>query len=303
MRILLCTGDGGGNIPPLVSIAGELVRRGHTVRVLAGPFYPGAPQSVSLEASYLAAGCEVVTRDARVWLEGAPNDVVDRSAIPQRLASVSGLATWTSLSVPWATQAAREMDSFGPSVVLADIYMPGAAIAAEAAGTHCVVLRSTVPVNRLLPGLPVPGRGAPPGEDERARKEEFITIAGEVTLPWLNAARARLGLGPDNDPWAWEDRAERVLVPTSQAFDFRADSYPSNLFYVGSIRPESSGVEWDSPWDTDDERPLVVVSSTTTRLSVLWAPVFRTCAEAIADLDFRGLLTIGPAIDPSALPQ
>jgi UDP:flavonoid glycosyltransferase YjiC (YdhE family) len=45
MRLLLCTGDGGGNIPPFASLAGELVGRGHTVRVLAGPYYPGGPES------------------------------------------------------------------------------------------------------------------------------------------------------------------------------------------------------------------------------------------------------------------
>src|SRR5207244_5774742 len=70
MRILLCTADGGGNVPALASIVGELVRRGHTVRVLAGPYFPGAPRSESLEASFSAAGCEVVNREAEAWLAG-----------------------------------------------------------------------------------------------------------------------------------------------------------------------------------------------------------------------------------------
>ena len=39
MRVLLCTGDGGGNVPPTVAIASELVRRGNTVRLVAGSYY------------------------------------------------------------------------------------------------------------------------------------------------------------------------------------------------------------------------------------------------------------------------
>jgi hypothetical protein len=33
-RILAVTWDGGGNVPPMLGIAGELQRRGHQVRVL-----------------------------------------------------------------------------------------------------------------------------------------------------------------------------------------------------------------------------------------------------------------------------
>jgi len=36
-RILVVTWDGGGNVPPMLGIAGELLRRGHQVRVLGHP--------------------------------------------------------------------------------------------------------------------------------------------------------------------------------------------------------------------------------------------------------------------------
>ena len=46
---LLTTWDGGGNVPPEPSVAKKLVRRGHTVRVLADP---------TMETEVRAAGCE-----------------------------------------------------------------------------------------------------------------------------------------------------------------------------------------------------------------------------------------------------
>ena len=44
-RILAVTWDGGGNVPPMLGIAGELQRRGHQIRVL------GHPRQVAMVAS------------------------------------------------------------------------------------------------------------------------------------------------------------------------------------------------------------------------------------------------------------
>jgi UDP:flavonoid glycosyltransferase YjiC (YdhE family) len=301
MRILLCTGDGGGNVPALVSVASELVRREHTVRVLEGPYYPSAPHSETLGAAFFTAGCEMVNREPAVWVEGA-GPMPDLLSIPEHLQMLRTMALWMPVSVPWAVETAREIESFRPDVVLSDLILPGSAIAAEAAGVPCVVVLTTVPVHRLLPGLPVPGRGAPMVEDGPDQQEEFMKVADEVALPWLNAARTRLGLGPDIDPWAWEDRCRRVLILSSPKFDYAADSYPSNLVYTGSIRPSKSGGEWDNPWDPTDERPVVVVSTTTTGLAGLWFAVFRAAADALVELGMRGLFTVGP-LDPNTLPQ
>ncbi len=58
-RILVVTWDGGGNVPPMLGVAGELQRRGHQVRVL------GHPQQRDVVAS---AGLRFVGyRHARPW--------------------------------------------------------------------------------------------------------------------------------------------------------------------------------------------------------------------------------------------
>src|SRR6478752_8052282 len=47
-RFLLATIDGGGTLPPEMGLAAELVRRGHSVHVLADP---------TVQDSAVAAGC------------------------------------------------------------------------------------------------------------------------------------------------------------------------------------------------------------------------------------------------------
>ncbi len=271
------------------------------MRVLAGPYYPGAPHSDSLEAAFSAAGCEVVSPAAEAWAKDV-GGIPDLNTIPEHLMLVRTMALCAPVSVPWATETLQQIESFRPAVVLTDLITPGAGIAAEAAGIPRVVLLTSVPVHRLLPGLPVPGRGAPPGQDDSLRQQEFIRVSCDVALPSLNAARTRMGLDADDDPWAWEDRADRVVVLSSPAFDFPAAAYPPNLVYAGTVRPPAHGDGWDPPWGLADERPMVVVSGTTTGLSGLWFAVFQASANALIELDMRGLLTIGP-LDPQSLPQ
>src|SRR3954452_10313252 len=48
-RLLMAVIDGGGTLPPAMGVAAELVRRGHSVAVLADP---------TVEGSARAAGCD-----------------------------------------------------------------------------------------------------------------------------------------------------------------------------------------------------------------------------------------------------
>ena len=301
MRILLCTGDGGGNVPPTVAVARELLRRGHTVRLLAGPYYPGAPRSKPMETQFSAVGCEVVSPEAGSWAKDA-GAFPDLNAIPERLMMSRTMALWMPVAVPWATHTRDQIESFRPDVVLTDVIMPGAGIAAEAGGIPRIVLLTFIANHRLLPGLPVPGRGAPPGDDDLSKQREFVDLACQVSLPHLNGARRSVGLAADDDPWAWEDRADRVIVLSSRAFDYPATAYPPNLVYAGSVRPTLPDDVWISPWEQSDRRPLVVVSGTTTGLSGLWFSVFQASANAVVELGMRAVLTIGP-LDPQTLPQ
>jgi len=51
------------------------------------------------------------------------------------------------------------------------------------------------------------------------------------------------------------DRAARVLVLTSQAFDLRAEALPPNVRYVGAPADDVGAPPWRSPWSEAESRP------------------------------------------------
>jgi MGT family glycosyltransferase len=105
-----------------------------------------------------------------------------------------------------------------------------------------------------------------------------------------------MGLQPLTSVFEQFARADRLLVLTSQAFDFPADSLPANVRYVG---PQLDDPAWLGLWEPapsgDDDLPLVLVSLSTTYQQQ--ADVVRRVVAALADLPIRGLVTLGPALD------
>lgn len=60
-------------------------------------------------------------------------------------------------------------------------------------------------------------------------------------------------------------RASLTLICTPAEFDFPGAPLTAATHYVGPIFDPDTGVEpWAQPWDLDDERPLVLVSLSST---------------------------------------
>jgi MGT family glycosyltransferase len=95
------------------------------------------------------------------------------------------------------------------------------------------------------------------------------------------------------------DHAQRVLVLTSESFDFHGHSHPPNLRYVGPTLADPPWVDdWRAPWDQDDSRPLVVVSFSSTYMAQERA--LASAIDGLGRVDARVLVTTGPAIDPAS---
>jgi MGT family glycosyltransferase len=117
----------------------------------------------------------------------------------------------------------------------------------------------------------------------------------------VNRARTEQGLQPLRDVLEHFDHVARVLVLTSESFDFHGDSHPQHLRYVGSTLADPPWVDdWRSPWDEDDSRPLVIVSLSSTYMAQ--EQVLARAIDGLGRLDARVLVTTGPAIDPASLP-
>jgi MGT family glycosyltransferase len=90
-------------------------------------------------------------------------------------------------------------------------------------------------------------------------------------------------------------------VLTSECFDFHCEARPGHVRYVGPVLADPRWADaWHSPWPEDDNRPLVIVSLSSTYMAQ--ERLLERVIDGAGGLDARVLVTTGPAIDPASLP-
>lgn len=288
--------DGGGAVPPTLSVAGALVRRGHDVRVLTDPI---------LEPEVTAAGAAFVS-----W-----------SRAPHRKdRSVEGevIRDWEARTPTGQFALARDRLIFGPAGLFAadilaelerrpadalvtETLLAAGPLAAEAAGLPVAVLQTTIdPLP--APGVPPFGPGLQPaaGPLGRARDAALGAITMRMWnkgLPALNAARAGYGLAPVDDALEPYRRADRFLILTSEGFDFPSAGRAANTRYVG---PRLEDPSWTGSWEPPPgDAPLILVGLSSTNQKQV--PVLQRIARALGTLPVRGLITTGPSVPAGAI--
>lgn len=299
-KYLFVDWEGGGTLPPALTLARQLAERDHQVRVLCDP--------VS-EADVTAAGCAFVSYTRaphrnnrstesdfiRDWEASSPMEALARTQ--ERLMFGPALA--------YARDVQEELERESADVLVINRSLYGAMLAAEKARLPFAVLMSGI-YEVPHPGVPPIGLGLMPAHGPLGHLRDAVltrvlrSLYGRG-LPMLNAARTQLGLDPLGHPWEQFDRASRMLVLTSEAFDFSAKHLPPSVRYIGPQLDDPAWAEpWQSPWPLDQEHPdpLVVVSFSTTQQHQ--EPVLRRVIEALGGLRVRGLVTIGPALDRAA---
>ena len=292
---LFVTLEGGGNVPPVLGLARRLAARGHDVRVLADPCLRGVAE---------AAGARFVPFTRHFTREGRAEDLIGdwkaKTPVGALKRTLEGVLFGPARIV--AEETRRAMEGARPDVVVADVLMPGALVAAEAAGVPRVVLFH-MPEYLPGPGRPAAGPGFLPRADLIGRLRDGLMgrlFFGQIKayLPAFNDARRAFGLPPLGTPQALMGQyhaADLRLIQTSEAFDFPITPPPPNLRYVGPVLddPDWTG-EWRSPWPEADSRPLVVASLSSTFQNQ--RDLLQRIIAALGTLEVRGLVTLGPAM-------
>jgi MGT family glycosyltransferase len=197
----------------------------------------------------------------------------------------------------------EELHREAADVVVVDTMIPSARFGAEAAGVPAVIVMHGP---YMVPRGDVPplGTGFMParGSLGRLRDRSAAALALAVFrsgLPALNQARAEFGLAPLRDGLDLMGRADRILVCSSPSFDFAPGSVPANVCYVGPQLDDAARAASGNPWAGPPGRPLVLVglSSTVMRQEGL----LQRAANALGQLQVRGLVTTGPAVDPAVI--
>jgi UDP:flavonoid glycosyltransferase YjiC (YdhE family) len=283
-NFLLASWGSSGNLNPLLTAGRQLRRKQHHVRVIADP---------AMRDQVEAADFEFVT-----WRRAPIGDAADPT-------DFSDLRDWTRRAIfdPAAAYAADIRDEIrrAPTdAVLSLDTLFGAVLGAEASGVPLAMLSPHVSI-RPLPGLPpaASGLAQPKTPEERAQVDAASARLAEIPngfLPALNKARVDLGLAVLADVMDLFDRADRVLLAISRAFDFQADSLPGNVRYVGPLLDVPNWSKpWQAPWSAQSMLPRVLVACSTGAQGQ--GDLVQRMISAAGMLEIDVVATVGPNLN------
>ncbi|MBW3617068.1 MAG: glycosyltransferase [Proteobacteria bacterium] len=296
-RYLFCTWEGGGHVPPMITVARRLAARGHEVTVLSDAANRGDVADLGFRTWRRApnrADKRSESDPVREWEPDNPAGVL------QRL--LDGVMAGPALA--YAQDTLEALDDLRPEVVVSQELLFGVMAAAEAAALPLALFTTNAwsfpdPLQQ-----PPFGTGFPPAETEADRTRDGMVRAVTRQLfdagrPALNAAREAVGLQPLPHLLDQLEAADRVLLGVSRAWDFPTAAPPPERFrYIGPVVEDPSWTAgWSSPWAPDDPRPLVVVSFSTFFQGQ--TDQIRRAIEALTPLPVRAVVTLGPALDPA----
>lgn len=285
-RFLLATWDGGGVVTAELALAGELVRRGHDVLVLADDTVEGDAAASGSDFRPWTTAPHARARDRRRALVRdweTRNPLSDRGNIGSQL--------FFGPAAHFAADTAAAVREWEPDVVMSDAFLGGVLAAAEASGRPVAALAPNVNMLRA-PGVPALGGGFHPPRGMPGRvRDRVVRRVTDVLMDLhpLNEARQSLGLRPVADMDDMVRRADLVLLLTSAAFDFGAPARAGSVVY-GGIPVPPPAPPWSPPW-SDDGRPAVLVALGST-YQHQEATLDRVVA-ALGDLRCHAVVTLG----------
>ncbi len=295
-RFLFAIIDGGGTVPADTSVIRALVERGHDVRVLADRV---------LAPDIEPTGAEHVVWDrAPQRLNLDPQSVImkdwDTKTPFQAFARVRDGAMVGPAGL-FAADVRSELQRRPADVVVGNFFVFGAQVAAEAEGVPFAFLVSNLlsfPGSNtppLGPGLK-PARG-PLGRTRDAAINRVMARMFDKGLDQLNEVRRANGLEPIGSVLENFERADRLLLMTSRAFEYESFTPPPNVRLVG---PRLDDPAWAGGWTPPaGDDPLVLVGMSSTFMD--HADALQRVTTALGELPVRGLVTTGPTIPVEAI--
>ncbi|WP_395733303.1 nucleotide disphospho-sugar-binding domain-containing protein [Prosthecobacter sp.] len=299
-NILFTTWEGGGNVPPVITLARKLRERGHRVRLMsdeasredaaAAGIAFHAWQAAPNRADKTPASCPL-----RDWEAASPQEGI-------------GLALDKILfgpSLDYARDLAAELDREPADLVVTSDMLPGILAGCESRAQPVAILSANLCLYPLE-GMPTFGPGLPPA---RTAEEEAMhaqirqgTLAMlDAHLGVLNDTRVALGLMPIETVLEQLEVATRFLLASSRSFDFPVKELPEQIRYIGPQLDEPAWAKpWRSPWPENDPRPVIAVCFSSTYQA--HEGVLQKVIDAAAELPVRVLVTLGQVASESVRP-
>ena len=285
--------EGGGNIPPMLGLAKRMIARGHKVTVISDPCN---------EPEALAAGCDFFpyTTAPHRYDKSADSTILKdyeaRNTIQGFKMFLDNIACGPALQ--YASDVLAVLNAGKFDVVVVNEALFGGCFAAEVMNLPCVMgIPGTC--SFPAPGMPPPGMLPQKGLVGKLLDKMSSVIFKKLIsygLPSFNKARTALGLPPLTDIIEYTyNFPKRVLVMTSPDFEFPA-RFPASVRVTGPMLddPFVSGIAQDFLPEGDDRKMILVGFSTTYQNQ---ADILQHIIEAMGQLPYRALLTLGPAME------
>lgn len=292
-NVLFVTIDGGGNLPPVLGLAKDLTERGFRVSVLSEP---------CLEKVITDMGYHFIPFRQYFTRKDRRDDIFkDWNASPVKNPVLKSIVFGPVSIVAEETSEAIRLT--GAELLVTDCLLPTALVAAEAKGIPGVIafhMPEYLPGSNRPPGM----FGLKPGKGAFGRiRDRILTGLFHMKLngflPAINETRRQLNLPPLQRTGDLFHGADLRLMQTLERFDFPIEPRPVNVRYTGPVLNDPDWTSsWTSPWTEEDNRPLVVVSLSSTFQNQ--QATIQSAIDALRDQDIRGLVTLGPALDKNS---
>ena len=285
-RILAYNAPATGHIYPCSGVLVELLQRGHEVHVRTRSSDVAMLADLGVNATAIDPSIEAIEIDD--WKGKNSLDTLERL---QHCMAARAVYEFTDLS--------EAIESVHPDVLLVDANCPGAGLVAET---------SKIPWAQYCPFPPVFGsKDAPPygpglppahGPIGRARNRLAARMLRRLSrrhLEPLNATRRELGLEPLAEIGDSFSRAGRVIMFTSEPFEYPRRDWPEAVRLVGP--PLWEPVTDPPAWLVREDRAIVLVTASTVFQAD--AKLIQTALDALSDDDVAVIATTG-VHDPTA---
>jgi len=261
MRFLFVGLDYGGTWKPTLGLAGMLVDRGHSVVVLGSP---------AMRERCESKGCDFIALPAE--LDEEPGTAIEDDDWARYVEIVCGPIIAEALG-PAAASAASD-------VLVIDCLLYGALSAAELLDLPVAMIVHFLAYESLH-------------DDPEFWDEDQVAA--------VNPTRAKLGLPPlpasGGALQLWSTPEVAFSLPPEE---WTTTPLPDNVVIVGPIanEPARDGI-WDFPWATDDPRPMIVISLSSTYMHQESA--LERLAQAADPQDANVVLSLAGALPASAI--
>jgi len=284
-------------MPPALHLIRQLIARGHKVRVLGEPvseraFRECGAEFVPFRRAPHREDCRAESHFLRDWEAKSPKEGL--AILRDRLLFGPALG--------YAQDTLDEIEVYAPNAVAIMDFTMGAMLAAERAGVPAAVIAPHI-LMYPVPGRPPAGPGLLPARHifDRFRDRLISRASGHElgkAIPEYNATRRTFGLDPVKSVFEQVERMHRILVLTSPSLELPGGPLPANVRYTGPILADPYWAEGCAcPWPPNERDPLVLLSLSSTFQNQ--RDVLSRAMQALGLLRVRGLITLGPAMDPT----